>query len=103
MFHDEILLVALAEMVAYLWKDGMTHSGENTSFALKRISEHFVTRKKCSLERNRAAQPLVNGKIHLTHTSFPYQLNDKVAILDHRVLSKRFHFRSDTKQKKAKL
>jgi hypothetical protein len=81
----------------------MTHSGKNAGFALESIAEHFIAGKKCSLERDRAAQSLVNGKINLAHTPFPYQLNDKVAILDHRVLSKRFHFRYDTKQKKAKL
>src|SRR5688500_19547936 len=67
MFHDEVLLFALAEMVANLRQNRMTHSRENSSLAFERIAQHLVTREKSTLQRHRAPKPLIHRHVKPTH------------------------------------
>ena len=86
MLHHEELLLAFTEVVAYLGQHRVTHTGQDTGFALKCVAEGFVSRKKRPFERDGAAKSLVHSEIDFTHPAFSDQMHDQIAILDQRIL-----------------
>jgi hypothetical protein len=86
MLHHEILLFTLAEMVANLRQNRMTHSRENAGLTLERIAQHLITREKCALQCNRASKPLIHRQINLAHAAFSDKMDDQITVLDQRIL-----------------
>jgi hypothetical protein len=85
-FHHQELLVVLGEMITNFRQYRMPKAREHPSLPLERITEQLVPGEKCSLDRYRATQSLVHGKVNLAHPSFPDQLNDQITALDQRIL-----------------
>src|SRR5690606_34403851 len=91
-FHHEILIAAINEMVADLRKDRMPEACKDPRLALERTGKGRVACIARPLKGNGAAKPLIDSKIDLAHSAFADQMNDQVAILDHCIWGQRVHF-----------
>src|SRR5688572_21160304 len=90
-FHHEKLAVRFDKMIDHLWQHRMTQPRKYLCLALERAAHRFMVLKEGAFKCNRAAQPLVDGKVNLAHPAFTDQMDDQVTILDQRIGSKWFH------------